>query len=335
MRFLVALIDSHLAPLSAEFTSLSHTSLIVHLALTLTSVALCRCHPLNAVRERILEEISEFDVQKCDQTMLADKLLVHRYIIEMHTDLLKNDDQRFEQLSEAEVKNGLDIFSSLVRTEVHAFVSKSLQKDHQAIMLFSFSFTFVMFWWTMLVLGAGFGTHYPLVEPDKAIEWAQDDSSRGTFGAVYLVCLVFGLIGLCCCLPAMVVAAFKRSGESSKNKGGKSHVVAPSPQIGMPPTAQPQVVAAPPPQAIAVQPVAQPIAQPIAQPMAQPIAQQTMVVACPAGVPPGGLVMVTTQGGVQLQVAVPPGIQPGQTFQVAFQAALPTMPMATPVAALN
>ena len=42
--------------------------------------------------------------------------------------------------------------------------------------------------------------------------------------------------------------------------------------------------------------------------------------------------MVTTQGGVQLQVAVPPGIQPGQTFQVAFQAALPTMPMATPVA---
>jgi hypothetical protein len=44
--------------------------------------------------------------------------------------------------------------------------------------------------------------------------------------------------------------------------------------------------------------------------------------------------MVTTQGGVQLQVAVPPGIQPGQTFQVAFQAALPTMPMASPVAAL-
>ena len=50
-----------------------------------------------------------------------------------------------------------------------------------------------------------------------------------------------------------------------------------------------------------------------------------MVVTCPAGVPSGGLIMVTTQGGVQVQVAVPPGIQPGQTFQMV----LPAMPMAT------
>jgi hypothetical protein len=54
------------------------------------------------------------------------------------------------------------------------------------------------------------------------------------------------------------------------------------------------------------------------QPIAQPIVQQTMVVTCPAGVPSGGLMMVTL-GGVRVQVAVPPGIQPGQTFQVAFQ----------------
>ena len=149
------------------------------------------------VRDRILTEIKTFDVRNCDQTVEADKLLVHRYIIEMYTNLLQGDDQTFEQLTHEQVQKGLTDFSRLVTTDVHNFVKKSLKIDHFAVMAFCFTCTFCMFGWTITVLGVGFGTAYPLVTPDQAIEWAQDDSSRGTFEAVFSVCLVFGLIGLC------------------------------------------------------------------------------------------------------------------------------------------
>ena len=139
-------------------------------------------------------------------------------------------------------------------------------------------------------------------------EWANDVNKPQVPSFLFFL----GSVMLCCCGWVFVIGCLG---------GGKRPRVAP---------ATPATPATVP----VAQPIAQPIVQPMAQPMAQPIAQQTMVVACPAGVPPGGLIMVTTQGGVQLQVAVPPGIQPGQTFQVAFQAALPTMPMASPVAAL-
>ena len=58
------------------------------------------------VRDRILTEIKTFDVRNCDQTVEADKLLVHRYIIEMYTNLLQGDDQTFEQLTHEQVQKG-------------------------------------------------------------------------------------------------------------------------------------------------------------------------------------------------------------------------------------
>ena len=39
-------------------------------------------------------------------------------------------------------------------------------------------------------------------------------------------------------------------------------------------------------------------------------------VACPQGVTGGGMVMITTPTGQQLQVVVPAGVTPGQMFQV-------------------
>merc|ERR1719231_280194 len=54
--------------------------------------------------------------------------------------------------------------------------------------------------------------------------------------------------------------------------------------------------------------------------VAQPVVSQQRIfqVQCPAGVGPGAQIRVTTPEGVQMGVAVPHGVMPGDVFQVVY-----------------
>lgn len=145
--------------------------------------------PLTAVRARILAELESFDVMECEQTMEADRLLVHTYILEQH--------------------ESLDAFSRQVRTGVRDFVEKSLKEEHVSVTAFSFLFTFSMFWYTGIVLGASMGTSYTAVDPDFFLRWAHDDSALGVTAAIHWTSFAL-LIVLCLAMPPGVCFATSR-----------------------------------------------------------------------------------------------------------------------------